>query len=94
MEHRYDGLAYQPDGGGRNGSDHGNVRYHHNRVSKDEYQAVKRRVDCADEPHELVHPLIYALLRVPAGGESRRGERQGGEGHQEVPACLRESLHT
>ncbi|HEY5034423.1 MAG TPA: hypothetical protein VIJ30_04810 [Candidatus Dormibacteraeota bacterium] len=82
MEQRYDGLAYQPNDGGRNGSGYGNVRYHHNSVSKDEYQAVKRGVDCADEPHELVHPPINALLRVPASVESWRGERQEGDGRQ------------
>ncbi len=50
--------------------------------------------DCADESRQLVHPLIDALLRVPANVESWRGERQEGDRRQEVPACLRESLHT
>jgi hypothetical protein len=94
MSQRYSGLDQEPDDSGRYASDHHDVRRHDDSVSEDEYDAVKRRVDCADESRQLVHPLIDALLRVPAGVESCRGERQEGDGRQEVPACLRESLHT
>jgi hypothetical protein len=55
---------------------------HDDSVSEDEYDTVKRRVDCADESRQLVHPPIDALLRVSASVESWRGERQESDGGQ------------
>jgi hypothetical protein len=94
MDQRYSGLDQEPGDSGRYASDHHEMRRNDDSLSEDEYDAVKRSVNCADESRQLVHPPIDALLRVPAGVESWRGERQEGDGRQEVPACLRESLHT
>ena len=94
MDQRYSGLDQEPDDSGRYASDHHEMSRHDESVSEDEYDAVKRRVDCADESRQLVHPPIDALLRVPASVESWRGECQERDGSPEVPACLRESLHT
>src|SRR5487761_434221 len=84
MDQRYSGLDQEPDDSGRYASDHHEMRRHDDSVSEDEYDAVKRRVDCADESRQLVHPLIDALLRVPAGVESWREKQPEWEGRQEV----------
>src|ERR1700674_5115130 len=85
MEQRYDGLDQKPDDSGGYASDHHEMRRHDDSVSEDEYDAVERRVYCADESRQLVHPLIDALLRVSAGVGPKREKHPEWEGRQEVP---------